>query len=55
MYLEGGGEKGVRTPSPWENLQWLQVSLEILVRVPLEKQLDPGGVRTTNCDVDKKT
>ena len=36
-----GGGQGVRTPL--ENHKLLYISLEILVRIPLEKQFDPSG------------
>ena len=37
----GGGGGGLRTPL--ENHTLLYVSLQILVRTPIEKQLDPSG------------
>ena len=37
--FSGGGGRGSGSP-PLENHKWLYVSLEILVRAPIEMQLD---------------
>ena len=54
MYLEGEGA-GVRTPSPLGKSQVAICFFGSTGTDPLEKQLDPGGVRTTHCDDDEKT
>ena len=41
----GGGGRGYGLPSPLGNHKLLYVSLEILVRTLLEKQLDPIASR----------
>ena len=38
----GGGGRG-SGPSILENHKWLKISLELLVRIPLERRLDPSG------------
>ena len=43
--VEGGG-RGL-DPTPMENHKWQYVSLKILVRTHLEKQLDPLGPTAT--------
>ena len=43
----GGSRRGTGGPDLLKMKYWLYVSLEILVRTPLEKQLDPLGPITS--------
>ena len=53
--VDAGGGGGRVSGRSLENHSWLNISLEILVRTPLENQLDPWGfsreVRTAICKI----